>query len=171
MSKGTGWVGACSCTWVSTYCRHRWCEGVQLRRFKGQVAVRKDRDAPRNQRQGHLNILRRLSVWCCPSSKWSQNVGKTGLNVPLDVFSLIPTHRILVKDERVGGSLPVEGTAPGTVLYLEWCWKEGINEGYHWQVAVIGSLHTHYTVRSIAPMSFLNASRRKSLVWDRLAMS
>jgi len=94
------------------------------------VAVRKDRDAPRNQRQGHLNIIRHLFVW------WSQNVGKTGLNVPLDVFSIIPTHSILVKDERVWGPLPVEGTAPGTVLYLEWHWKEGINEGYHWQVAV-----------------------------------
>ncbi len=100
------------------------------------MAVRKDRDVPRNQRQGNLNIIRRLSVWCCPSSTWSQNVGRTGLNVPLDVFSLIPTHRILVKDERVGGPLPVEGTAPGTALYLEWCWNEGINEGYHWQVAV-----------------------------------
>ncbi len=99
------------------------------------MAVRKDRDVPRNQRQGNLNIIRRLSVWCCPSSTWSQNVGRTGLNVPLDVFSLIPTHRILVKDVRVGGPLPVEGTAPGTALYLE-CWKEGIKEGYHWQVAV-----------------------------------
>ena len=61
--------------------------------------------------------------------------GKTGLNVALYLASFLLTA-FWVKDERVGGPLPVEGTALGTVLYLEWCWNEGFNEGYHWQVAV-----------------------------------